>query len=261
MINAKIGIYYVALGEPYDYQCAHSVKLIRKYSDIPIRVITNLVANQRCIEWDSLSNVSFEEVNATRNKNRYYKIRPDLFSPFDITMFCDADSAVQSPEFLTGFDKAQNHDVIFSVLQRFENIGQRLPMPGLYCRFIKAEDYPATIYRSGVFFFRKTKNTKRLFEAWESYWRLLGCGRDMPALFVAAARNKDLSFGILPPGWDNKNGHVIVHAGADEKVKGLPVITKYKPDNHNQSEWSENPSCKCHYCVNDLLPPKSMENK
>ena len=174
-------------------------------------------------------------------KNRYYKIRLDLFSPFDITLFCDTDTAVQSAEFLTGFDMAQNHDVMFSIYPwagSAKLTGHSLPMPWLYGKFMKPEDYPATIYKEGVFFFRKTENTRRLFEAWEDYWRRLGCGRDMPALFPATARAKNLDLGILPPGWDNRDGHIIVHAYGDFKTPGLPLIKKYKPHDHNQGQWS-----------------------
>lgn len=235
------GILYVAFGEPYDYQCAHSVILIRKYSDIPILVITDLTKDKRCEEWDSISDVSFEQVCDDRNKNRYYKIRLDLFSPFDVTLFCDTDTAVQSSEFLTGFDTAQNYDVMFSVYEHIGKDGHGLPMPWLYGKIMKAEDYPATIYKEGVFFFRKTKNTTKLFEAWEKYWRLLGCGRDMPALFPATARAKHLNLGVLPPGWDNRDGHIVLHAFGNYKVDGLPLITKYKPDDHNQNKWSNQP--------------------
>jgi hypothetical protein len=233
------GIFYVAFGKQYDYQCTHSVILVRKYSDIPVRVITDLAVDQRCKKWDNVSNVSFEKVNAERNKNRYYKIRPDLFSPFDITLFCDTDTAVQSAEFLDGFAIAQNHDVMFSVYQRIGKGGHGLPMVWLYGKFMKPENYPATIYKEGVFFFRKTENTRKLFEAWENYWRLLGCGRDMPALFPATTKATNLNLGILPPGWDNRDGHIIVHAFGNYKTKGLPIITKYKPDDKNQNKWRD----------------------
>ncbi|KKN98941.1 hypothetical protein LCGC14_0141860 [marine sediment metagenome] len=233
------GVLYVAFGKQYDYQCAHSVILIRKYSDIPVRVITNLIKDQRCKEWDDLPNVSFEVVGVEQKDNRYYKIRTDLFSPFDITLFCDTDTAVQSAEFLGGFTTAKNYDVMFSVFERIGIDRQRLPMAWLYGKFMNQEDYPATIYKEGVFFFRKTENTTKLFTKWEYYWRLLGCGRDMPALFPATTKAKDLSLGILPPGWDNRDGHIILHAFGDYKVSGLPLIRKYKPDDHNQTEWSE----------------------
>lgn len=236
------GILYVAFGKPYDYQCAHSVTLIRKYNDIPIRVITDLDQNQRCEEWDSLANVSFEQVDANRNKNRYYKIRLDLFSPFDITLFCDTDTAVQSSEFLSGFDTAQSHDVMFSVYGHIGKDGRGLPMPWLYGKFMESKDYPATIYKEGVFFFRKTENTIKLFEAWEKYWKALGCGRDMPALFPATALAKQLNLGVLPPGWDNRDGHIIIHAFGNYRVNGLPLITKYKPDDHNQEKWADQPN-------------------
>ncbi|KKN91298.1 hypothetical protein LCGC14_0221660 [marine sediment metagenome] len=239
MTNETIGLYYVALGTQYDYQCAHSVALVRRYSKIQVRVITDLTQDQRCDKWDDLTNVSFTNVEVNRNKNRYYKIRPDLFSPFDITLFCDTDTAVQSAEFLGGFITAQNYDVMFSVYERIERDRHRLPMPWLYGKFMKPEDYPATIYKEGVFFFRKTKNTIKLFKTWEHYWRLLGCGRDMPALFPATTMAKNLNLGILPPGWDNRNGHIIVHAFGNYKVDGLPIITKYKPDDMNQGKWSE----------------------
>lgn len=233
------GILYVAFGEQYDYQCAHSVILVRKYSDISIRVITNLTKDHRCKEWNDLLNVSFEVVVVKQKENRYYKIRTDLFSPFDITLFCDTDTAVQSAEFLDGFNIAKKYDVMFSVYQKIESNGQGVPMPWLYCKFMKLEDYPATIYKEGVFFFRKTDNTRKLFEAWENYWRLLGRGRDMPALFPATKRATDLNLGILPPGWDNRDGHIIIHGYGDYRVDGLPLITKYKPSDNDQSRWSE----------------------
>ena len=104
---------------------------------------------------------------------------------------------------------------------------------------MKPEDYPATVYKEGVFFFQKTDGTRKLFESWEKYWRALGCGRDMPALFPATTRANDLNLGILPPGWDNRDGHIILHGYGDYVVDGLPLIKKYKPSDHNQARWSE----------------------
>ncbi len=233
------GMLYVAFGKQYDYQCAYSVILVRKHSDIPVRVITNLTEDQRCKEWNVLCNVSFENVAVKQKENRYYKIRTDLFSPFDITLFCDTDTAVQSAKFLTGFDIAKNHDVMFSVYKHIARDGYGVPMPWLYGRFMKPEDYPATVYKEGVFFFQKTDGTRKLFESWEKYWRALGCGRDMPALFPATTRANDLNLGILPPGWDNRDGHIILHGYGDYVVDGLPLIKKYKPSDHNQARWSE----------------------
>ena len=122
------GMLYVAFGKQYDYQCAYSVILVRKHSDIPVRVITNLTEDQRCKEWNVLCNVSFENVAVKQKENRYYKIRTDLFSPFDITLFCDTDTAVQSAKFLTGFDIAKNHDVMFSVYKHIARDGYGVPM-------------------------------------------------------------------------------------------------------------------------------------
>jgi len=222
----KNGICYVAFGEEYDYQCAHSAFLVRKYSDIPILVVTNL--RERCGEWNEVEGVSFVVVEAEQKENRYFKIRMDLLSPFEVTLFCDTDTAVQSNEFLGGFERASYHDVMFSVYARITDMDQ-LPMPDRYGAYVRQDELPQNIYKEGVFFFQKTEATHVLFGRWEYYWRLLNCGRDMPALFPATTRAEVLKLGILPPGWDDRNGHIIVHAFGDHRVEGLPSIKKFKP--------------------------------
>jgi len=228
------GICYVAFGEQYDYQCAYSVLRIRKYSDIPVFVITNL--KRVCSIWGSLKNVEMLYLPDThRKENRYYKVRMDLFSPFDISLYCDTDTIVQSDKFLRGFDVAEHYDAMFSVYSVIREM-EELPMVALYGKFIRKEELPQVIYKDGVFFFQKIDSVRRLFEQWEYYWRELGEGRDMPALFPAVARAEDLDVGILPVGWDDRDGKTVVHAFGDYKVEGLPLIKKYKPFDRQEVE-------------------------
>jgi hypothetical protein len=239
------GVVYVAFGREYDNQAAHSAQIIRRYSDIPIFVLSNLEKGNRSPVWESLGGVRFQYLasadpeNDTRN--RLFKISLDLYSPFDISLFCDTDTAVQSSEFLKGFDEAEKYDVMFSVRNVAKTRGQ---LPDV--NYKKAFDMfgmklPGTIYKEGVFFFCRTLPTRRLFAQWEDCWQKMNVGRDMPPLFAACQLTPGVRIGVLPYGWDSRDGHIIVHGHGDFQVPGLPRITKFKPTITSNPEWKKVP--------------------
>jgi hypothetical protein len=241
------GIVYVAFGTQYDEQCACSARIVRGFSDIPIFVVSNL--EKRSQIWEDIPNVEFRHCHSDDHendkRNRAVKVSLHLYSPFETTLFCDTDTAVQSDTFLDGFYEAEKHDVMFSI-RNVAKLHGNLPDINYKKAFkLFNMSFPATIYKEGVFFFRKTPATCQLFTQWYKCWKKLAVGRDMPALFAACQLAK-ADIGILPFGWDSRDGHIIVHGHGDFEVPGLPRITKFKPNINSNPEWRKiPPSLKC----------------
>ncbi len=237
------GVVYIAFGKQYDYQCLCSAVILRHFTNLPIFVITNLA--ERSLGWRNVPGVEFDyhpSPNPEEDKrNRAVKTSLDLYSPFDVTLFCDTDTAVQTGEFERGFDEAEKHDAMFSI----RNVATvRGHLPDL--NYKKAFDqfkmtFPATIYKEGVFFFKKGEGTRRLFSIWLDCWEKMAVGRDMPPLFAACQLAQGVDIGVLPYGWDSRDGHIIMHGHGDFHVPGLPRITKYKATITAKPEWKKVP--------------------
>ena len=62
------GILMVVFGEQYDTLAAHTVAYSRQFTDIPIVILSNVA--QRDVKWDSITNVSFIDIDRPQNENR-----------------------------------------------------------------------------------------------------------------------------------------------------------------------------------------------
>ena len=95
---------------------------------------------------------------------------------------------------------------------------------------------------------RKSPITNTLFEVWHKFWRLTGCGRDMPAL-ACAAKTTEIEVTTTPPQFFHMGGPtfdrdaIIQHHYACisfyENFNLPDTFTKYKPfDKNNNDDWT-----------------------
>ena len=180
------GLLYLAFGETYDTVAAYSIRYSRKFTDLPICVLTNLNESQRHPLWKDIDNIQFIELDIPTDYNRNVKTSLVEYTPFDQTIFVDCDAVIQNPGIETMFDLLRKHDVMFQYVKIIE--GKVLEHPNIIKHYLPtmgrlAFDPPIRIYHSGLFGFKKNKRTIKLFRWWNRYWKEgTDCGRDMPPL-------------------------------------------------------------------------------
>lgn len=178
------GIYTVAYGTDYDRCAACALYYSRKHTSLPFAVATNLLPEARCKRWADVANVTFVYHERSQGQNRRAKLNMDLLSPFDLTLYIDADSVIQGPgadtfvSLLEATDMAFNWRITFRPGDRIWN---------LYARTMAqfGVTKPIGIYNGGIIAFKKTPAVRALFAEWLRMWEATGCGREMPALNCA----------------------------------------------------------------------------
>jgi len=225
MSNA-LGHVYVAFGEEYDKQAAWSAVAARRFSSLPIYVLSNLV--QHDPKWDEVSNVSFKFFNSSF-ENRDVKTSMWEYSPFDKTLYTDTDTAIQSSKFTEAFDALQFCDVAFPYHGTWEEGKKVTRLYRMAMDKFKVEK-PLVVLQGGVCVFSKTTGTKKLFKLWNNYWDAFGRGREMMCLACAAKNVKGVSIGMLSKDFGFPESKIIQHFYGSKAPHTdlIPKISKNK---------------------------------
>jgi len=194
------GVLYVAYGETARREAAASIKKLP--AGLPVCVV-----GEQPLIGNDLYHVPFSEPGPGA---RRAKLNMDRLTPFDFTLYLDADTRPVG-DVSPGFDMLadgwelvlahsgrQGHDVIGNVkagerLATFEAIGNMEPL-GL---------------QAGVIFFRKCETVERLFAAWRDEWETTR-DQDQGALLRALAR-VPARIWILGLPWNSERGEVVKH--------------------------------------------------
>jgi hypothetical protein len=136
-------------------------------------------------------------------QNRDIKTRLIDFTPFEQTLFIDADSVIQAKGVEAIFDYLEDHDIVLNELHRWQ------PGDLIYKIYkdafddVQVED-DISIYNGAIFAFNKTRIMKYFFIRWNHFWKMFGKEREMPALACAAYwsfRIDNLNIAHLPTGF------------------------------------------------------------
>ena len=228
------GIMYVAFGIDYLHQCHCSIRLARKVlPDIPILIVTNMENDGS--KDTALGRVTVHRVQAWADDNRAYRTSAIAYSPFDLTVCMDTDTAILSSEFMTIFDKLKTHDIALvenAVVNKAWVRDKSNDLRKLYriCERRWGFRYPLTLYSGGVVGFTRSELAFRFFNTWHVCWKEYGGGRDMPPLAVAAQKT-GAKIASLPGEWNGLGKNLIVdHLRKGHKgIPGLPKVKKRKP--------------------------------
>jgi len=167
------GVVYVAYGAPARREAGYSIESLRRYHDWPVTVIGERVAEAAHIPEPRQD-----------HGGRWAKVRLDTLSPYDETLYLDADTRVHAPIEL-GFDLlADGWDMVLtaSECQGSDWLGH-----------VEAEERDATRaelrtdllqLQAGVFWFAKNARTAALFAVWREEWQRWGAN-DQGALLRA----------------------------------------------------------------------------
>lgn len=215
-MSMSTGIITVAYGAEYDRCAAHTMAWSRKNTDLPFAVVTNLRAEERCAKWNDVSAIEFIYREESTRDNRVAKLSMDLISPFDKTLYIDADSVIQHSGCEMFVDSLVDHEIAFRFLTHFDT---HRPIWRLFVRQFElfGVSKPIAIYYGGVIAFVPGIETRRFYAGWLERWQKTDRGRDMPAQ-NATIKQCAIKHGILPVrlfGIDAAGGedYIVVHNG------------------------------------------------
>jgi len=176
-----LGIIYMAFGKPAVEGVMSSVNSLRKLGlDVPICIVGDTpIEGMRFVEWTGQS--PFDPSCARNFQFRAGRIKPGLcaLTPFERTLYIDADTEFLSTKVLKGWHYLDDHDMALA-REKLE-IGQLYNKPRAGWE-INIQERDATIQElggdvntpflnSGVIFFRKNQAVMRVFRAWGEAWQ------------------------------------------------------------------------------------------
>lgn len=161
------GVLYVAYGDKARESCARSIQTVRRFlPEIPVAVVSATpLENVECIH------IHRPEADPGA---RTYKTQIYALSPFDETLFLDADTeVVSSPD--AGFDLLRFVDVVMS-LDCDRRVGEKHnaqhdPAERAATLIEVGLDGDLLYYNSGVIFFKRSARALALFAAWYEEWQ------------------------------------------------------------------------------------------
>lgn len=210
-----IGIIIVSFGVECDKIASHCVAYSRQFTNLPITIITNVDRHRRHKKWDEVKDIDFIQSTEPTHNNRKIKTTIIEYTPYDYSIYMDADSIIQKPEFDEEILKMieDTPDLILNHFCTYPNSENKFQ--NIYLRASKhfeCED-PLLVYNGAFIGFANNERTKEFFTKWNKYWMDFGWQREMPPLSCAVNKMTELSICILPDNFfcpDHKNEDAVV---------------------------------------------------
>lgn len=191
------GALYVAVGRKAGFEARISIESLGYHSELKVVV----AGDQR------IPGTLFHQFEDTGKPGRWAKVNLNKISPFDDTLFLDADTRVRGDVSL-GFrllDLGWDFVMCGSIPQGGDALNHAIP-----------EEREATLievpfdpyqFNTGVMWFRKTTRVKRFFAAWRDEWKRW---KDIDqGAFLRALNRRPIAIALL--GRDYNGGRVIEH--------------------------------------------------
>lgn len=231
------GHLYLAFGTEYDKAAAHSVKALRAYSDLPVRVLTNLPEADRNLLWNTIQDVSFKQFKLGLH-DREIKTRMIEYTPFKQTLYTDCDTVIHSDEFLDVFNILKKCDIAFPFHTPKESaIRLQTDIYKQAITELNVTQPNLLVLQGGICAFQHNDASKRFFSLWNQYWNLHQL-RDMPPLVAAAYNIVDVAIGMLSKEFGFPDSKVIQHfyGWKPPKTSLIPQFEK-KVVNESKGRW------------------------
>lgn len=182
------GIIYIAFGKSYDKMLAYCLSYSIKFINIPILILSNLKEEERDEKWKSIKNVKFKYIEDLQKDNRNLKTSINKFSPFDKTLYLDADCIVQKNGIEKIFDRINDDSINLNLYSRW-NKNKKIPRIYVNHFKINSVQLPMNIYYGAICGFGKSDKIDNFFKIWNEFWVNTGKGRDMPSLASAVVKS------------------------------------------------------------------------
>lgn len=183
------GILIIAFGEKFDNMAADSVAYSRQHTDLEITVLSNL--KKRTEKWDKIANVKFINFDLETKDNRKVKTSMINHSPYDKTIYIDADSIVQRAGIEKIFDKLGSADILLNVYGKWVD---RIPLSYYRVAMTRLkETMPIYIYYGAFVGFTKSDGAVNFFKQWNNNYKISLIAREMPSLACTIKKDTKLN--------------------------------------------------------------------
>jgi len=197
------GVCYIAYGTPALREVGRSIKSLREVSDLPVALICEDQTDYRGIQHIPFEDRSFGA--------RRVKVMLDLLTPYDHTMYLDADTRVQSGIISQGFEILEaGWDIVIvpSANQGSKVFAHIEPEERQYTSESLENTLPLQL-QAGVMWFAKTRRTADLFSSWRKEW--LRFKKHDQAALVRALDKTACRIWLLSLAWNSRRGKIIDH--------------------------------------------------
>lgn len=164
-IVSSRGVCLIAYGEKAEREADLCIRSLRRYHDWPYMVATNS-------NGPNSTNRFLPKDYTDVQKSRWSKVTLDLWSPFDETLYLDADTRAQG-DLSAGFDMlCDGWDMVItpSSNQADQNMWHVAPDEREYT-YLLYQCADVLQLQGGVFWLRKSEAVTRFFEAWRMEWQ------------------------------------------------------------------------------------------
>ena len=170
------GACYIVYGEAARKEAALSIQSLQLSNDLPVTVIGEAV--------DSLPCIPFERID---KGGRWAKVNLDSLSPYQHTLYIDADTRVHG-NLSAGFDiLANGFDLAITPSTNQSSSDWLWHVDEVERDYTRLElGFAGLVLQAGVMFIARNERTRQLFGHWRSEW-MRWKGQDQAALLRALA--------------------------------------------------------------------------
>lgn len=197
----SVGVVYIAYGDPAIKEAEQSIKTLRRFHDWPIIVVgehDRFPPNAEYLDYPDVSG---------GYPGRYAKVNLPMISPFDLTLFIDADTRIRSDALAVGFDILRAGWDMVMVASQF-GLGHLETEDEEYTLSVLPHAEPVQL-NTGVIWFRKTPRVFGFFADWWREWKRFK-HRDQGAFLRALYWNPARIF-LLGYPFNSSAGAVVNH--------------------------------------------------
>lgn len=159
------GVCYIAYGAIAEAEVQRGVELLNQYHTLSYAIAAE-VRNRYCVKLRQPQD--YDNVQ----RSRWAKVMLDLWTPFDDTLYLDADTRVQG-DLSRGFDMLDDGWEMLitpSTNQGSDNMWH-VAEPEREETYLTYQCSDVLQLQGGVFWFRKCEAVTRLFAAWREQWQ------------------------------------------------------------------------------------------
>ena len=197
------GICYIAYGHASLREAHRAIKILKQHVKLKVALICE---NPTLIK--GIYHIPHEDLSFGARKS---KVLLDDLSPFDQTLYLDADTRVMSPAILYGFEVLDaGWDLVIapSANQGHNLFAHIEPKEREYTWTQLTNPFPLQL-QAGVMWFNKSERVLEFFDAWRVEWNKFK--QHDQAAMVRALQQHPLRIWILGQDWNSRRGAIVDH--------------------------------------------------
>ncbi len=197
------GLIFVVFGDKFDHVAAHTLAYSRRFTKLPINVITNVPESERSKKWAEVPDIDFTFIDLPTEENRQIKTLIINHTPFTNTLYLDADSIIQNESFDADVERyfEGDFDILINYFCQYPT--EENKFQNIYWRAFNQFgcEGAMNVYNGAIIGFKKTERAKELFARWNVYWAAFGRAREMPPFACAIMNTEGLKVNTFDNGF------------------------------------------------------------